>query len=109
MIENSGVQIPDFLKESKPAIERISKSLTRYTGMRENLWTTFTRTNPMKFFNIRSIAKNYETGLQEAKKNYADDLQEDHGMKKKEINELLVKDKSEMDKKLKIIENSDIY
>jgi len=109
MIENSGVQIPDFLKESKPAIERISKSLTRYTGMRENLWTTFTRTNPMKFFNIRSIAKNYETGLQEAKKNYADDLQEDHDIEEDEIGELLVKDKASIKAKLEIIENSDIY
>ena len=109
MIENSGVPLPDFITDAKPAIDEISKKLTEHTGIRENLWTTFTRTNPMKFFNIRSIAKNFEKGLHKAKEDYSDALKKDHDMGKLEIDELLVKDKASIKNKLEIIENSDIY
>ena len=49
--------------ESKKALDELSLNLAEKTGDYVDLWQTFSRTNPMAFFRIRSVADNFAEGL----------------------------------------------
>ncbi|MFP4572208.1 MAG: OmpA family protein [Desulfobacterales bacterium] len=104
MTELDKTSIRDYVAKSKSAIDLLSKELTQYTGIGEDLWLTFTRLNPMKFFGIRGIAEKLKEGLEEqagAEEEPARWGSEDD--KKQKLNRTL------LEKNLKIIKNSDFY
>jgi Holliday junction resolvase RusA-like endonuclease len=51
---------------AKTAIDQLSRDYYQKTGIDEDLWMTFSRVNPMKFYGLRGVADNYEKGLREA-------------------------------------------
>lgn len=100
MTELDKKSIEDFVGGAKPVIDEISDQLEKKTGVRDDLWVRFTRTNPMKFYGIRGIADMFAEGLNVAMAKYKKELAEDHNIRK------LVA--SEVEATLKIIKNSDI-
>ena len=69
MTENDKKSIDAFVSDAKSDIDKMSKDYFEKTGIYEDLWMTFSRINPMKFYGIRSVADNYAAGLRAALKN----------------------------------------
>jgi len=101
------MSISKYIGDAKPVFDRMSKELTKITNVHEDLWRDFTRTNPMRFFRIRSIADNYKKGLKEAVKKYRADMKKYSKIDKYTINGFLKN--PAIDEKLEIIKNSDVY
>jgi predicted TIM-barrel fold metal-dependent hydrolase len=74
MTELDKKSIDKFVGDTKPVIDEISRDLSEKTGKYEDLWLTFTRVNPMKFFGIRSVADKFAEGL---KSNLPDENKEE--------------------------------
>ena len=104
MTELDKTSIRDYAKESKSAIDLISRKLTQYTGIGEDLWLTFTRLNPMKFYGLRGIVDQLEEGLiKQAGAEEEPYMQASTDDEKEKLNHTM------LNRNVGIIKNSDFY
>jgi hypothetical protein len=66
MTEGSKLTNEKFVTNAKTAIDQLSRDYYQKTGIDEDLWMTFSRVNPMKFYGLRSLLDNYKKGIEEA-------------------------------------------
>ena len=68
MTELDSKSIESFVAKAKKAIDGISQRYLDKTGVYEDFWETLTRTNPMAFYGLRSVADKFAAGLKMALK-----------------------------------------
>lgn len=102
MTELDSTSIGDYIAKAKPTIDKISRELTKRTGIHEDLWLKFTRINPMKYYSIKSLAENFAEGIKEFFNNNQEELRVKCKLKEK-------KKEEEFETPLLILKNSDFY
>jgi hypothetical protein len=94
MTEGSKLTNEKFVTNAKTAIDQMSRDYYQKTGIDEDLWMTFSRMNPMKFYGLRSVADNYKKGIETAlgKNRILNDTEKNKSSKNIDRNFEIIKD-----------------
>jgi predicted TIM-barrel fold metal-dependent hydrolase len=108
MTEIDGHSITKFVSNAKKALDEISVELEAQTGIKDDLWLRFSRTNPFAFYGIRAIADNFVKGLKEAVP-VLNNKPGDKSGDKRQGREKIILDHSILERNHAIIKRSDVF